>query len=86
MRFDLARFWKIYLKLIKTLILLEDYYLLLIRSFLLLNKQTIDENIDEIYAIICDNLYRRVQLFLIDFRLFDALVIDATSNSSKLSS
>ncbi len=70
----------------KTLILFKNCYSLLVRNFLSLDEQIIDKNVDEVYAIICDDLHRRTQLFLINFRLFDAFVINAKSNLLRLSS
>ena len=67
------------------MILLENYYFMLIQNFLSLEEQIIEKDVNEMYAVMFDEHHRRSQLFLYDFKLFDLLFISQVINSFKLS-
>ena len=57
---------------------------LLNNSFLLVNKQIIDEKINETYAVIENNNHLKVQIFVIDFQMSRFLYINASTVLSRL--
>ena len=64
--------------------LLKNRCLLLINSFLLANKQTIDEKMNETHIVIENNNHLKAQISLIDFQMSKSFYINASTNSSKL--
>ena len=64
--------------------LLKNYYFLLINSFLLASKQTINEKIIKVHVVIEDNDHLKIQISLIDFQMSRFLYINISTVFSKL--
>ena len=59
MRFELTESWNDSAELQKALILLENYCLMLIQSFLSLKEQIIKKDVNEVHAVMFDEHHQR---------------------------